>query len=519
MMTACLWVVNALWLARDTRPPVWDMALHQSYALQYTAGYADHTGAYWERSGNYPPLVHVIIALFFMLLGRTSDVASLSNLPASLLLFWSVYALALDLAGKIAARWACLLAALVPYLMWMSRETILDYWLAAWLGLFLVLLRRTRGFSDRRASLALGVVAALGLLTKWFFAAFAVWPAVYVCGRARPWRLPESARNLSDSVLIAGGLAGAWYLPKLPGLARHFAANMQIGAQEGEPAVLTWQSWIYYFRLLEGYQLLGILFALLLLSAGFVWGKRLLRDGWFLVSALSGGWIVMTMLRTKDPRFTMPLLGPLCIVCGAWLQSWKPSLKGAAAKAALVSLLMLQGYAVHFGVSWLPEEAVIAKGYQGSLQWNWNFFLQHYFHILGPPRREDWQQAAIVRRIAEHARTSGIQPALAVIPDLPRFNAANFLLSARLQKEALQVDHPQSAARGVGSFDDFTYVVMSEGDQGMPWTTTQSRALNQIVVDHPQVFRLLETYRLPNGDGARLYHIASENRDRVQRRT
>ncbi|MBP1595321.1 MAG: hypothetical protein H6Q05_698, partial [Acidobacteria bacterium] len=32
-LSAALWIVNFLWLRRDTRPPVWDMALHQTYAL------------------------------------------------------------------------------------------------------------------------------------------------------------------------------------------------------------------------------------------------------------------------------------------------------------------------------------------------------------------------------------------------------------------------------------------------------------------------------------------------------
>ena len=48
---------------------------------------------------------------------------------------------------------------------------------------------------------------------------------------------------------------------------------------------------------------------------------------------------------------------------------------------------------------------------------------------------------------------------------------------------------------------------MTEREQGMSWTTVNSRALNQIVVDNPTIFRLLALYNLPNRDAARLYYI------------
>jgi hypothetical protein len=59
----------------------------------------------------------------------------------------------------------------------------------------------------------------------------------------------------------------------------------------------------------------------------------------------------------------------------------------------------------------------------------------------------------------------------------------------------------------VSAFDGFNYVIMTERDQGMPWTTVSSRALNQIIVDDPRTFQLIELYLLPDGNCARLYFI------------
>jgi len=305
---------------------------------------------------------------------------------------------------------------------------------------------------------------------------------------------------------------GVWYIPNLPRLIRYFSENAAIGAREGEPPVLSFQSLIYYLRLLEGYQYFAILFVLLLAGCVFVWRKNLLHDRKFLAAAIGGGWLVMAILRTKDPRFTMPLLGPLTLIPAAWIQSWQPTAVNRGLKTALVGVLVFQAYAINFGVSWLPQRVVLADGYHGSLNWSWNLYLQDYFDILGPPRHEDWKQAEILRRMAEDAQRRRVPLSLALVPDLPRFNSTNFQLQAGLMGLPARVGHLQSASDGIRSFDGYEYVLMSEGDQGMSWSTSASRALNQIIVDEHQVFRLVELYPLPNGAYVRLYYVQRDER-------
>ncbi len=510
-LAAALWGVHLVWLLRDTRPPVWDMAMHQAYALNYLPGTARFPGMnLWDRSGNYPPFVHIVIAATYAIFHPGPHIAIIANLPATLLLFWAVYELGRLLAGASAGRWACALTALVPYLIWMSRETILDYWLGAWVAVSLVLLVKTNGFQSRIHSLLLGLTCALGLLTKWLFAGLLAFPIAYIALRDRIWRAERRLINLADALLIAAVLSGLWYLPNLPRLIRYFSANSQIGAREGEPPVLSFQSLIYYLRLLEGYQLFGLLFCLALISCYFTWRRRCLENGGLLAAAIISGWLVMSALRTKDPRFTLPLLGPLMVVCGAWIQSWGAGLRWRIAKLALLTILCFQAYAINFGIGWLPQEVVLAEGYNGSLRWDWNLYLQHYFDILGPPRTEDWKQDAILQRVAEDAHQRRLPMTLAMVPELPRFSAANFQLYARLRGYPFRVDHLQSATNGVRAFDGFNYVVMTEREQGMPWITTANRALNRIIMDERGIFRLLDVYSLPNGDAARLYLISRE---------
>jgi len=389
----------------------------------------------------------------------------------------------------------------------MSRETVLDYWLSALFAAALVALLKTRGFQSHRWSLLFGFLLALGLLTKWLFAGLVFFPILYVVLRNRIWRNPEQGINFADMLIAGGAVAGIWYLPNLPRLSQFFWQNAAIGAREGEPPVFSFQSLIYYARLLEGYQLLALLFMMVCLGCFFVLRKRLGGEWRFLALSIAGGWLVLTLLRTKDPRFTMPLIGPLLIFPGTWIQSWKKTSLNKAIQVVLVALLCVQAYAANFGISRIPKRIVLVPGYQGSFRWDWNLYIQDYFNTLGKPRREDWKQGEILKELAIDSRKRNAEASLALIPDLPFFNESNFRLYAAIRGTRIRIAHLQSAERGFASFDGFNYVLMVEGEQGMAWTTGGSKALNKIVVDSPQVFRLVGLYNLPTGDSVRLYFI------------
>ena len=506
LLSCALWGVNALWLSRDTEPPVWDMAVHQTYALNYLpkADLPPNT-RFWERSRNYPPFVHIVIALTFRLFHPGPHVAILANIPATLLLLWGIYEIGLAFAGSGAAAWACVLTTLTPFLIWISRETLLDYWLAAWVAAALALLLKTSAFESWPYSLLFGLTWGLGMLTKWTFAGFVIGPIVYVIFRHHIWTCKARMINCIAAIGIATVASGAWYLPNLQKLTRFYFENAEAGALEGEPPVTSFQSLIYYLRLLEGYQFFALLFCLFIFSVIFVYKRDRFRHGGFLTAAIVVGWVVITLLRNKDPRYSVPLLGPMMVVTGAWINSWKRGWMTRTIKTLLVAILCIQAYAVNFGLRWLPQEIVLLEGYRGQLRYDWNLYLQNYFHISGPPKREDWKHDAILRRIADHSLERRVQATLALIPDLPRFNGSNFNLLARIRGLNVQTGRPGAALNGIHSFEGFNYIILIEGDQGWAYTTTENLKLNEIVLNHPQTFHLLDSYPLPDGAVARLY--------------
>ena len=484
------------------------MALHQIYALNYVPGFAAPEGLrIWEFSGNYPPLVHLFVAGTFAIFHPGPHIATLANLPATLLLFWSLLQLGRYFTSPMAARWACILLLLTPYLIWMSRETILDYWLSAWVAASWVALIRTKGFESSLWSRVFGLLCACGLLTKWLFAGFIAAPFLVIAGRQRIWKDEQRLINAAQSIMLAVALAGFWYLPNLTHLFRYFKENAQVGVLEGEPPVFSFQSFIYYLRLLEGYQLFGVLFLLLCAGLFFVVSRRILRDSALWIAFVAGGWFVMTMLQTKDPRFTMPLLVPLMLIPGALLASWGVSRLGRMVQILILAILAMQAYAINFGISWLPQQVILMPGYQGSLRWDWQLFSQHYFGILGAPRREDWKQTEILGRVREEGQRRGAEMSLALVPDLPRFNYFNFQLAAKLAKIPMRIGHLQSADGGVDAFKGYDFAIMSEDDQGMAWSTRAAASLNETILDRHDIFKVIAIYRLPSGDAVRLYFI------------
>ncbi len=510
-LAGAIWCTNAVWLKLDSRLPVWDMAMHQVYALNYVPGTTPQSPQQplWTLSGIYPPFVHILIAAAYMIFHPGTHVAVLANLPSTVLLLLAIYSLSTDLAGPAAGRWTCLIVALTPYMLWMSRETILDYWLSAWVAASLAVLLRTEAFRSRRYSVVLGFVLAFGLLTKWLFAAFLFIPIVYASARGAIWKERAKLMNFGLALVIAILLASLWYVPNLSNLVRYIPENARIGEMEGEPPVFSFQSAIYYLRLLEGYQMFAVLFVLTALSLIVAGSRRLIRDSMVLGAALGGAWLLLTLIRTKDPRFTMPLLGMISIFPAAWLASWGRSRLAIAAKCILVSTLCLQAYAINFGIAWIPQKVVLAEGYQGSLRWDWNLYLQNYFDILGPPRIENWKQSEILARVEQDAVQTGLRRTLALVPDLPRFSAANFLLCARLLGRTTEIGRLILTNQGIYPLDAVDYVVTADGEQGMSWTTATSRELNRIIEGSP-AFQLVEGFALPEGNFARLYRVRHE---------
>ncbi len=482
-----------IWIARDTRPPFWDMAAHQTAALRIHDAFAGFglraLALVPSLTGSYPPFYHSIVAGVYALFGRTVDAAEWANLPAIALLFASTYAIGRTLLKPLAAVSAAILVNFYPMLLWLSRETLIDYWLTSMVAAAMWILLRTEEFSSRRDSIAFGIVCGLGMLTKWTFAFFLLLPAL--------WFARKNLKNAAIAASIAGAIAAYWYIPAGRSLLVLLNVNSAQSINEGDPARFSLQAIIFYIRAMEGYQLFLPLFIAFI--GGLVLLAKHFRPEWIpIVLWILGGWLGLMLFQNKDPRYTAPLLPAVALVSAQVFQ------RREMLAAVLVPLLLIQHYLVSFGVGGLPPRVVLARGVEGPLAWHWNLYTQTYFDLWGAPAKEDWKIARVLERVTPGAGTVR----LGMVPDIPRFDSLAFQFYITLQKlpvalNRLAVFNPEAITRN-------DYILVSEKDRGFePGSafTSDLSKINAYIFSHPETFQSIDSFTLPNGDVIRLYKV------------
>src|SRR5262245_25461721 len=341
-----LTAANIVWIVRDTRPPFWDMAGHELGALRIyhaveNSGLSGLSEIPREHlTGFYPPFYHLVVAGIWAVFGKSVDVAQLANLPALALLMFATYGIAATVLSPRPAAIAAVLTVFYPYLLWISRETIIDFWLSAIVAASMWALIKTKEFSDLRWSIVFGALAGIGMLTKWTFPFFLILPAIW-CAR-RNWK------NAVAAAAIAAALASFWYIPSVSQLAQFAKLNTAGGAFEGDPDRLSFAAIIFYVRILEGYQLFLPLFVAFI--AGALTLRKHYNEKWFpILLWLVGGWLGLLLFQNKDPRYSAPLLAAVAIVTASAFRNTK------LLTGALLVFLVFQHYLVSFGIRSLPE--------------------------------------------------------------------------------------------------------------------------------------------------------------------
>jgi 4-amino-4-deoxy-L-arabinose transferase-like glycosyltransferase len=493
LATGLLYIVvtNIIWIAIDTRPPFWDMAYHQTTAVAIRDAFADHGfGAFLlipHLSRLYPLLYPTIVAIAYRLFGSTVDVAQAANLPAIAILMFATYGIARYVLTPVQAALAGVLVIFYPYMLWLSRETIIEYWLAALIAVAVLLLYRSKDFSDTRTCVAFGVVCGLGMLTKTTF-------VLYVAGAAL-WFARKNLKNAIIAGIPALLIASYWLLPQWSTYREYLKGTMMYGRVEGDPELFTWQSFVFYVRTLEGYEIFLPLFLLFL--AGLVCAIRDRKAGWVPIFVwIASGSLALIFIQNKDPRFYAPLLAAVAIISAAALTRLR------FVFICLVPVLLFQHYLVSFGISKLPESVVLARGTQGFFDWNWNLYTQNYFGLWGAPAREDWQIERVLGGVAADKR----KIALGLIPSIPRFDAEAFEFYIALHRYPIEVRRLWGT--DVATLVNTDYILLCENDQGYATLfSNDNPKLNDFVMGHPDQFQLMERFQLPNADVIRLYKV------------
>lgn len=489
-------VLHLVWLALDEQPQVWDMAHHQIKGWESLQALDDGRlpEDFPSLSSYYPPLYYLQEMVVLSVWRNRDALVFLSNLPGLVMLFGGVWWLASRCLTPRTAPWAALLSWCFPLVAWTSRFSLLDVALGGWVMLALCLVAKSQYLERRGYTLLLGLVTAAGLLTKWTFVLFLAVPLVWALIHSRDRK--RSLLNLMDAALVAAPLVFWWYLPNARNLLERFTLTMQAAGWEQDPGLGSLLGWLYYPRSLASYYLFLPLTALFALGAVLRFERK--RESPPEVSLVRwtfwGGLFLLTLLEAKDPRYVLPLAGPLAILI---LVPWnrRPVVVRLAA-----ALAFLQFLAVSFSLPLVPGKLALFQvpedgDYRGAGR-EWVLFASRYFDVAGPPRRENWRHEEILEQIPAGS-TVGF------LPDLAHFHLLALRLQALESGRDLELIRLGHSAESVEQLRRVRAVVGKTGRQGISYLTT----FNQAVYERLEQtgWRVFRRWPLPDGTEALLW--------------
>lgn len=515
---------TVMWTLEDKTPPPWDPADHISAAYDYyrSLAHLDFAGFYHEffvKTHHYPPLVHLVTAVVFLITGASRLTGIIINLISLAVLLASINWIDRMLyraerrpllsPGVLAA----LLAVCYHFTAWPLHDAFLDYPLTAIVTLSFALLVRAGDFQERRAALWFGVAAGLGMLTKQTFAFFLLLPSLYAAVCVLRSRERKAIFNLALAVLVALTVAALWYGPHLKDVIDIYRINQEGAVSENEAPLLSFMSNAFYTHSLLSHQIQGPLAALFLLGLG--WSlTRFRRESVMLYLWLLSGILSFSLIANKDIRYSVPVLPAAALISVCWLRAKKriEDKQGSktlrALKPALAACAAAWALASFFNAQWPPG----GMGYYiDTPRFRWMVFARNYYGFDHRPLSDDWGVPETVQTLIDlnpsiKARFEGKPPGeevmLGVVVNLPYLNPSSLMLYSRLMAPEragpplLKIDSlvSDSARDRVERCD---YLLVRTGLDRADWVAPLERYVERLIRDNPARFTRVAAFPIP----------------------
>ena len=475
--------VTAAWLSIDRRPPPWDHANHLGRALDCYRTLSepghDRLREILDASSFYPPIVPCAAGLLYFIFPvapLTAQAVMLAYLGVALL---AVFALGSRLWDPGSGLLAAFLLGTAPFVVFSLTNFQLDLPLMAMVAVALYALVRTDQFSHVGWTLGLGVVLALGMVTKPPFAAYLLPPLLGVAWLAL--KAPDRRRRfgwLALALLIAAALVLPWYGPRLLGLPMQITnRSFKQAAESGYPEALTVEGLVFYPRVLQ--MQFGILAAPL-----FVWGLLALRRDprtirWFLWLASVVPFIIFSLIQNKNLRYTLPILPAASLVVVAGIRGLGPTWRhGLAGICVAVGLLQISMAA--FAIPTAPTVPGLSVPLAMSF----------------PPHDGDWQHDQVLSDLARES--GGLPVKVAVVPNYNFFSVSTFRYEASVRRLPFQMLRAWSDAP-VG----IDFVILKTGSQGPSFSVAKAERITAAFRGADpylaEIFPVVAEYPLPDG--------------------
>jgi len=506
-------VANFIWLKIDTLPPHWDASNHLMNSLYYFQLLSQffHSGdisflkQFLGISFYYPPFVYWLVIPWYVLFGKSDDIASLSNIIFIFILIFSTYGIGKKIWGRKIGLLSALLISTFPIILTQCKEFQLDFPLTAMVTLSFYLLLRTENFKNLKFSILFGIASGFGMLTKWTFAGFLIVPTILIMAQSiyelfktqkekRDWRI---LLNFGLSILIFFFVAGPWYFHNLADLKIRFGLISQSGIFEGDPPINSWPSFVWYFWALINYYFYLIGLIPLIFGLIFLIKKESIKKNWLLVISVVASYLIFTFFRNKDVRYITPILPFLIILATYWIK-YLPKKIEFIPVIYFIFLAIFFFWSVNFGFKFIPVKKAITLDQQNII------IYAQYGYFIGNPVRQDWPNKQILKDMVNETKIN--------FPNkIPVWLNMYYIDNARLNKEnfkyyilgegyPIQIGYPFNQ----NLISDSDYFLVKSSDQGK---------INEIINEQIALTKLkfnyqkINQYICPDGDFVNLFRV------------
>jgi hypothetical protein len=482
---------NLVWHVLGGSPLHWDASVHLYESLVAsrvvtTAGVPLKELLY--SSWYYPPFVSWISIPFYSIFGEGMFVALWVMTGFLVILVLSTYGIGESLFDANVGLLGAIFLSFFPIVQDCSRQFMLDMPLASMSALSLYLLIKTENYKQESSSYLLGLALACGFLTKWTFPFFLILPLLYVgfvSLRIQPERR-RRIKNMMASFAIAFVVSLPWYfvhiLPILAGRTSQLA--------EGNRPLL--QSLTYYLQILP--QQTSWLLFLALLAGIFVYVRQNRFAHLVPILSFLGGFLLLTIINFKMPRFSIPLLPPLTVLACGGIVGWVEQ-GGVVHAKRMWAVIIFSMFILFQGLlsSYVSSDSALGRIISRAI-------LNASIIPVQGPQEHNWQQLNILRTVADDASKKNKPTViLRVIPDHLYFNWQSFEYLAALNRLPVSI----STISGFPLFTD--YAVLKTGNLGED--VAQRQRITDLITADTALFEFVKSFPLPDGSDALLMRV------------
>lgn len=489
-------ISDFVWLSKETVPPGWDESLHLTKSLQYyDVIMSSQLDKLNQIDDYYPPLYHMATFIPYVLFGTSTNSAIFVNIIFFSILLFSVYGIGKHFGGEQAGLIAALLVTLYPGVLGIRRFFVIDNGIISLVALSIYMLILSDNFKNSKFTIYFGIVSALAVLSKWTAVFFIIPPllVVYYEGFWKEKRRP--LMSFYGMIVIGILLSLTWYWEHFWDVYNKISwGNVYWGTIEGDPNVFSVESFLFYGKALINSQISFLFFIVALV------GIIKYRKNLFLISIIVLPYIVMTLMKNKNERYTMPSLVAIAVLSGLWIAS----VKTKQTRAVILSVILILGSAqlIMLGMN-SDAKALNIVGVD---------ITSPQIYGTRPSMTEDWKTNELVNVIGNDlkrdARIKGRPANVGVVVDFPYLNGLTigyYAYEKKLPIQSISVTDFEATQPFIDNFYRFDYLILKSDKYHMTGRKQIMVEMNEYFYNHTTGWTPIGTFNLPDQTNAIVY--------------